>query len=134
MNYQLSRNDAFWAIAAQCLITLVALPWLLVFYKQNEVVSFLFGGLICIAANVLMYRRVFTYFGANAAQQIVKAFYWGQALKMVLTATAFGVAIKIKNIEPLWLFVGYLVAQSGFWLGPMLLNFGRKQWAVGKNK
>jgi len=134
MNYQLSRNDAFWAIVAQCFLTLMVFPWLLVFQRQNDGVSFVLGGLICISANILMYRRVFAYFGAKSAQQIVKAFYWGQALKMVLTAIAFAVAIKAKNIEPFWLFIGYLVAQSGFWLGPMLLNFWRKQWLVGKNR
>lgn len=125
MNKQKSRNDAFWAIATQWLliITLSLLIWMM--GSLQTAASFVLGGMICVLANTYYYWRVFSHFGARAAKQILKAFYWGQCLKILLTAGGFVCALLIPRVAPLWLFAGYITAQGGFWLAPLVLGIIR---------
>jgi ATP synthase protein I len=86
--------------------------------------SFAVGGLICVVPNIYLYSRVFAHFGARQAKNIIKAFYWGEAVKLILTGCGFaGAFILIPWIKPPWLFSGYIAAQLGFWLAPIVLGF-----------
>lgn len=127
MKRPLSHNDALWAIITQLLALIIFSPWVWIFWCAQPAQSFVIGGLICILPNIYLYRRVFAYSGAQALR-IVKALYWGEAVKIILTAGFFASALPQQWILPLWLFVGYLVAQGGFWLGPIFLALWRNRF------
>jgi len=48
--------------------------------------SALIGGGICLLANLEFARTLFKPNGARASQKIVRAFYWGEAKKIMITA------------------------------------------------
>lgn len=108
-------NDALKAVVAQFVLVIILTPVVIGFGNLRLGGSFFLGGLICALANVYFYFRVFSHFGARAAKQIVNAFYRGEAVKIMLTAAAFYIAFTIGWVLPLWVFLGYIAAQMGFW-------------------
>jgi len=85
--------------------------------------SALLGGLICTVPNTWFAYRSFKYRGARASQQIVKSFYRGEAVKLLLTALLFGATFKfVKVIEPVTVFAVFFLVQLSFWLTPLLFN------------
>jgi len=133
MKRNLLHNDALVSILTQIVVIIILslLVWLR--WERQSAGSFAVGGLICVLPNIYLYRRVFAHFGAHAAKNIVKAFYWGEAVKLVLTAVGFGLALTIPWMRPLWLFVGYIVAQGGFWLAPIVLGLKRQNKNINQN-
>lgn len=125
MNHGLSCNDAFWSVATQFAAIIISSLLVWAFWSLNISCSFIIGGLICVLPNIYLYRRVFAHAGAHAAQRILKALYRGEAIKLLLTACGFAGAASIPWILPLWLFAGYIVAQAGFWLAPIVLGCSR---------
>lgn len=70
------------------------------------------GGLAVIVPNAVFAALAFRHAGARQAQQIVRSFYLGEALKLILTAGLL-VCVFIW-VEPLvaWaVFIGFLVSQ-----------------------
>lgn len=122
MKSRLVQKEALNAVVAQLTLVLVLAPIIMGAGNLRIGGSFLLGGLIAPLANAYFYYRVFSHFGARAARDILKAFYRGEAVKIMMTAIGFGVAFKIFWVSPLWLFVGYIVAQTGFLLSPLLLG------------
>jgi len=119
-------TDALWALITQLCVPIILFPLVWMIKSLETAGSFGVGALICVLPNIYLYRRTFAYFGASKAKQIVKAFYWGEILKLLLTAGGFVGAIFIPWVKPLWLFVGYIVAQLGFWLGPVVLGLSKR--------
>lgn len=122
MKYSFKHKDALWALISQAILIFSLSPIVWYFWHLREAMSLLVGGFVCLAPNIYLYRRVFAFYGAHASQQIVKALYWGEAVKIILTALFFIGALLIPWGLPLWIFIGYLLAQIGFWLGPIYLS------------
>ena len=127
MSHLLSRNDALWAIVAQLLLVVLISPIIWLVRNKFAASSFIVGGVICVLPNIYLYRRVFAHFGAQAAKKIVRAFYWGEAIKLVLTGCLFAFAILIPWMKAMWLFLGYIAAQCGFWVAPIGLALWRSK-------
>lgn len=125
MSNRLYRRDAAWAVWSQLFVLFSFFPLVWMIWNEKEAGSFVLGGLICLLPNIYLYVRVFSYFGARAAKQIVNAFYRGEIVKAALTAAGFIAALSMGWVLPLWLFVGYIVTQGGFWVGPVLLGYLR---------
>lgn len=117
-----SYREAFWAVVSQALSIACLVPMIFIIWDIKVALSFLLGGLACVLPSVYLYRRVFTFFGATQSKLIVKAFYWGETVKIVLTALFFVVALLIPWALPVWIFLGYLVAQVGFWVAPVFIS------------
>ncbi len=125
MKHGLIQNDALWSLVTQFVLIIVMSLVVWETKDPKSAGSFAIGGLVCVLPNIYLYRRVFSFFGARAAKNIVRAFYFGEAVKIVLTAAGFVGALYIPWMKPLWLFVGYIVAQGGFWLAPIALSYWR---------
>ena len=71
--------------------------------------SLLLGGMICTVPNAYFSFKAFRYRGARAAQKIVRAFYLGEAVKILLMGAGF--ALSFIYVEPLSsraLFAGFI--------------------------
>lgn len=109
------RKQAREIIAAQLFFVFFLTFFVGLSWGVSEGKSFLLGGSLAPLANAYFYIRVFSHFGARAAKKIVSAFYRGEAIKVALTATAFGVLFQARwGLLPLWLLVGYITAQVIF--------------------
>jgi len=61
--------------------------------------SLLSGGLICAIPNAYFSIKAFQHRGARAAKKIVKAFYVGEGIKILLTCAGF--ALVFAYVKPL---------------------------------
>jgi len=72
--------------------------------------SLLLGGLICAIPNAYFTSKAFQYRGARAAQKIVRAFYTGEAIKLLLMCAGFALTFKyVRPLSPAELFSGFVV-------------------------
>jgi ATP synthase protein I len=116
------RQQAVKILIAQLSISLlVALVYGLL-QGVNAGYSALWGGLTCVIANFFFFRKAFKYAGAQASQQIMRGFMFGQLGKFLITVGLFVLAFVIGHIQPMALFIGYVCAQVAFWLAPFILK------------
>ena len=72
--------------------------------------SVLLGGLICAVPNAYFSLRAFRHRGASSASRIVRDFYFGEAIKLLMAAAGF--ALTFVYVEPLnaaLLFAAYMM-------------------------
>ena len=84
--------------------------------------SVLIGGLIQICPQAWFTRQAFRYAGARKVQSIVRAMYWGETGKIVLTTVLFTVSFMM--IKPLYvsaLFASFVVMILVQYLAVMVL-------------
>lgn len=122
MLLNVGREQAIKILIAQLSISLfVALVYGLM-QGINVGYSALWGGLTCVIANFFFFRKAFKYAGAQAAQQMMRGFMFGQLGKFLITVLLFVLAFTIAHIQPLPLFIGYVCTQAAFWLAPFILK------------
>ena len=97
-------------MAKQSVAMIIVATIVMIFASVHAGYSVFIGGLVCILPNAYFASRVFRHEGARAARKILRSFYIGEAVKLLLTALFFGVALVVLNVQPLALFGGYLVA------------------------
>jgi F0F1-type ATP synthase assembly protein I len=117
------QNEALWTVLVQFPLVIILSPLIGILQGTLPAASYVVGGLICVLPNFYLYRRVFAHQGAKDAKKIFKSLYWGEAIKIVLTAAGFLLAVTTDWVLPLWLFMGYITAQLSFALAPFLMSF-----------
>lgn len=93
----------FIAVGLIAIVGYMMLGWLFAY-------SLLLGGLVCAVPNAYFIIKAFRYRGARAAQKIVRAFYQGEAIKILLMCAGF--ALIFVYVEPLSsgaLFAGFIL-------------------------
>ncbi len=68
----------------------------------------------------LFARLWLAYYKASAAPKIVKMFYIGEVLKLLLTACLFLFVLHFIPINPIACLGGFMMAQVAFWTAPLL--------------
>lgn len=122
MHHHSRYSDALGALKTQALLIGALFPVVLYFWQAQAALSLLVGGVVCLLPNIYFYRRVFAYSGATQAKYIVKALYWGETIKIIMTAVCFVGALLISWVMPMWMFLGFVGAQFGFWLAPIYFS------------
>ncbi len=122
MLLNVGRTAAIKILMVQLSITLIAALGYGVYQGIGGAYSALWGGLTCVIANFFFFRKAFKFAGAQAAQQIMRGFMFGQLGKFVITVGLFALAFVVGYIQPLPLFLGYIFAQAAFWLAPVYLK------------
>ncbi len=84
--------------------------------------SALAGALVFLIPNVIFAKNIFKYKGASAAKKIVKAFYRGESLKIVLSIFLFAAVFGFFRVKPLVFFAVYISMQFLLWLAPIVLS------------
>lgn len=76
-------------VAIYQLALLLSTSALLMVWESVPAYSVLLGGLIQICPQLWFVRQAFRFSGARRVQSIVRAMYWGETGKIVLTAVLF---------------------------------------------
>lgn len=106
----------------QMLMVLLALALTWAVGGKEQGVSALLGGLIGFAPNAL-FALVFGRFDPKrSASQVVRAFYFGESLKLILTALLFVIVFQLPGIFPLPLFATFFAVMAVFWFALLLSN------------
>lgn len=90
---------------------------LLLIDSSRAAASLLLGGLCCLVPNLLFAHRFFSYRYARQLKQVVQAFYRGEVFKMVLIGLLSIFVFVTVRIEPIFFFLGFIVAQVTLWVG-----------------
>ncbi|HFB63910.1 MAG TPA: F0F1 ATP synthase subunit I [Aeromonadales bacterium] len=90
--------------------------------KFNVGLSFFIGGMINVVPAYVFAHKAFQYAGARQARQVVRAFYLGEALKLVLTIVFFIVVFMFTTLNPKWILFGYGVALVTHWVSLVILK------------
>lgn len=113
---KLAKPPLMRVFAAQCVLLLLAAITLL-WVDGVAAYSALLGGLISIGPNVYFARWAFRFSGAQAAVEVARSFYRGEAGKFLLTACMFaGVFALVEPINAMVLFLAYIVLTVLNWI------------------
>jgi ATP synthase protein I len=112
-------------LIAQLIISLLLALGMLLFFGKKEATSAILGGMVAIIPSALFAKKLFQYQGARAARQIVKGFYFGEALKILSTIALFSWVFMSFRIAPLAFFFTYIVVVMTHWFAPLF--FANKQ-------
>lgn len=100
---------------------LIALTLLLV-YGNQQAVSALLGGLVALLPTAFFARKLFQHQGARAAREIIKSFYLGEALKILISMVLFTLVFMFYEVKPLTFFVTYIVVVMNYWFTPLIID------------
>lgn len=85
--------------------------------------SFLLGTLSSIVPSLYLALKVFRKTGAQAAQEIVRSFYRGEAGKLAMTAVFLTlVFLLVKPLAAGSFFAGFGLAIISHWLSPLVIR------------
>lgn len=112
-------------IFSQFMISTLIAIILSIFIGKKAAISALLGGLLAILPSFLFAKSLFRYKGARAAKQIIRGFYFGEVLKIILTATLFALILKHLETDPKVLFSTYSLMLLAHLFTPLF--FTRKQ-------
>jgi ATP synthase protein I len=112
-----ARRLAFGLVLGQAGVTVtVALAaWGLA--GRRAALSALLGGGIATAGSLAMAGFGFAGAPGAAAQRVVGAFYFGEAVKLTLVAVLFALVLKWVRVEPLAMFAGFAATFPVYWVG-----------------
>ncbi len=112
-----------WMLMVQLLTTLLfaLAAWLI--KGQVTGYSVLLGGFICWLPSCYFAYKAFRYKGARAADKIVRSMYAGEVGKMFLTMALFTIVfVRVRPLDALALFAGFMVVQSVNWFVPFFMS------------
>lgn len=102
-------------------VTLIIATLFALTNNANAAVSAILGGLVYIIPNAYFALTLFKHQGARAAKQIVKGFYKGEALKLILTILLFTAVFLLYRVSPLAFFVSYITVLMTHWFTPCII-------------
>ncbi len=116
-----ARHAAYRLVGLQALVVVViAAGWLLGGLKES--LSTLLGGVACVVPRLYFARRLFSRTSARDAKKIIMSFYIGEVVKLALSAVMVLLIIKFITVAIVPFITGFVGAQFGFWLAPMVSN------------
>jgi ATP synthase protein I len=120
-------GDPFFAVwkilAVQASVTIVLSALLLGFFGWLEARSGFFGGMIGLIPNACLALRIASTKG-KTAQQIVRAFYSGESIKIIVTAGLFVVVFQLPDILYGPLFGVFIAVIIVFWFALLFSRTG----------
>ncbi len=97
------------------LVSASALAW-----GKYHGMSALLGGLIAFLPNAYFAVKFGRKDPGKTASQVVKAFYFGEATKLLFTALLFVIVFQLPGILPLPLFIAFAAVMAVFWVALLL--------------
>ncbi len=105
------------------LMFVIFIPAVSLLWGEITAYSVLVGAGIYFIPNLYFVYRTFQYGGARSAKKILRAFYVGESIKILLTGILFGLAFALVTpINILAVFVGFILLQLTNWLVPWLTS------------
>ena len=114
------RSTAIRILAAQTLVTVIAALGLYIWSGSHGAISALTGGMICVISGAYLAQRMFRFKPDRPPALWVRAFYVGEAVKLVLTAVMFLIAIVYLDVDILIVILTYMAALSMYWFALLI--------------
>lgn len=111
-----ARRLAFSVVAGQAVVTVIFALAGFAIAGSNAALSALLGGGIGTLASLVMALLAFGRSAGTDPQRIVRAFYLGEAAKLVLVVVLFAVVLKAMKVSPAALFGAYVATFFVYWI------------------
>ncbi|MEC8813178.1 MAG: ATP synthase subunit I [Ketobacter sp.] len=114
-----------YVVGSQALVSTLIPVIVLCFVGKAAALAALVGGWIAVLANLYFAIQAFRFSGARASQNMVRAFYRGEAGKFVIVMLLFIAAFKLLpgvRESAAYLFSAFFVVYGVAWLAPLFLR------------
>jgi ATP synthase protein I len=117
---------AYWLVVLQGIVVVTAaiIAWLII--DKRAAYAILLGGVVSILPNLYFAWRLFHRIYGYSAQRLLMTFYRNEIIKLVLMGLLFIVIIKLKIVANLPFIIGFILAQLGTILLPLLYGIDGK--------
>jgi ATP synthase protein I len=105
-------------VAFQLSLVLIVALISTVFFSNKVGYSALFGGLTFLLPNVVFVLMAFAHAGARQSKKVVRGFYAGEAIKLILTVLLFVVFLKYGSLSLSAFYISFLLLVMSQWLAP----------------
>jgi len=102
------------------LVILVAAIGLLKDFQIS--IALLSGGIVVLLSNLYFVRKAFSHAGAQETKQVLRAFYLGEAVKIMMLAGLIAIAFKLLPGFEIYVLVGYVIALLTQLLAPVIIK------------
>ncbi len=113
------RWAAYKLVLMQAVAALVTSIIFFVAWGDQYGQSALAGGLIAVLPNFVFATLAFSHTGARSSAKVLKSFYWGEAVKLLLTMALFSLVFINLKVVFMPLFVCYTLALIVHWTAPL---------------
>lgn len=113
---QLALKTVIYQLAVVALLTLV----IALSTQWSNAPPAVAGGLAAVIPNALFGFIAFMHAGARANQKVVKSFFVGEGVKLLLTAALISFLFLLTDFNSLWLMSGFIIAVIAQWIAPIL--------------
>jgi len=104
------------------LILLLAIATIGLIKDFKIATALLSGEMSVYIANLYFVYKVFSKSGAQANKQVVRAFYIGETLKIVISVSLLVIAFILQPGAEVFVLVGYIAALLMQWLTPAIVK------------
>jgi F0F1-type ATP synthase assembly protein I len=113
------RVKAFWFASLPVGLVLIAAFFFFAWRGMNVGCSVLLGGVVWLLPNFYFVHKVFSKIGAGRI--ILRTFYRAEITKLLVSAVLFIVVSKIFAVNMPAFLIGFIAAQSTFWLTSLFM-------------
>ena len=103
-------------------LILVIVASLGLFKEFMVAIALLSGGIAVFIANFYFVYKAFSKSGAQQSKKVVGAFYFGETVKIVLSAGLLVAGFMLLPGFELYVLVGYIAALLTHWLAPVIVK------------
>ncbi len=92
-------------------------------FKEFKVaIALLSGGIAVYIANLYFVYKAFSKSGAQANKQVVRAFYFGETVKIIISVSLVAIAFKLLPGFEVYVLSGYVIMLLSQWLAPAIIK------------
>ncbi|RLV60840.1 F0F1 ATP synthase subunit I [Parashewanella curva] len=113
------RSAAYKLVLAQAVVSVVSFIIFSIVWELQYGIAAFAGGLVAVVPNFVFATLAFSRSGASQADKVLKSFYWGEAVKLLLTIALFSLIFSVFKFGFMPVFVGYLLALMVHWTAPL---------------
>lgn len=103
------------------ILLVFSVAWALGGSRQG--VSALLGGLVGFLPNTVFALLFGRKESGKSANQVIRAFYMGEALKLALTVLLFVIVFHMPGVSALAVFIAFAGVMAVFWFSLLLSNY-----------
>lgn len=109
------RWSAYKLVLMQAVIVGVVSLFFFAVWGVPSGLSALAGGVVVVLPNFIFATLAFSYMGASSSAKVLQTFYWGEAVKLLLTIVLFSLAFSLLKVEFWPFFLSYTIGLMVPW-------------------
>ena len=113
------RTAAYKLVLVQVTVAVLTAIVFSIVWELSTGLAALAGGMVAAVPNFVFVTLAFSTSGASQADKVLKSFYRGEAVKLLLTIVLFSLIFSQLSMAFMPVFVGYVVTLMVHWTAPL---------------